>query len=101
MMVSSTDQVLSVCGTLRLKYSFTSQKPPSLTCEKISAPAPVAIASNSGEAPGACSAIGATMPAAVAMETVEEPVARRSNAANVQASISSGMCACKAKCMIA
>ena len=31
MMVSHTDHVLSVSTTVRLKYSFTSQKPPSLT----------------------------------------------------------------------
>jgi hypothetical protein len=46
--VSQTDHVLSVWATVILKYSFTSQKPPSLTCEKINEPAPVATASNSG-----------------------------------------------------
>ena len=48
MMVSHTDHVFSVSGTLRLRYSFTSQNPPSFTCEKISDPAPVAMASSSG-----------------------------------------------------
>src|SRR5208282_6567654 len=43
-MVSHTDHVLRVCVTLILKYSFTSQNPPSFTCEKIREPAPVAIA---------------------------------------------------------
>jgi len=46
--VSTTDQVLRVCTTLMLKYSFTSQKPPSLTCEKISDPAPVTQRRGSG-----------------------------------------------------
>ena len=48
MIVSHTDHVLIVSETLMFKYSFTSQKPPSLTCEKISDPAPVAIANSSG-----------------------------------------------------
>jgi hypothetical protein len=48
MIVSQTDQVLIVWVTLILRYSFTSQKPPSLTWEKINDPAPVAIANNSG-----------------------------------------------------
>ena len=48
MMVSHMDQVLMVCPTVMLKYSFTSQKPPSLTWEKMRAPAPVAMANNSG-----------------------------------------------------
>ena len=52
--VSHTDHVLSVCATVMLKYSFTSQNPPSLTWEKISEPAPVAIASSSGCTPVAC-----------------------------------------------
>jgi hypothetical protein len=48
MIVSQMDQVRMVSATLMLKYSFTSQKPPSLTCEKISDPAPVEMANNSG-----------------------------------------------------
>ena len=51
MIVSQTDQVFIVSATLMLKYSFTSQKPPSFTCEKIKEPAPVAIASSSGCTP--------------------------------------------------
>src|ERR1019366_627591 len=42
MMVSITDQVLMVCPTVSPKYSFTNQKPASLTCEKKSDPAPIA-----------------------------------------------------------
>src|SRR5580698_1314992 len=90
MIVSQTDQVLIVSVMLISKYSLTSQKPPSLTCEKIRDPAPVAIASNSGRTPVLCSAIGATMPAAVVMATVDEPVARRISAASSQASNNSG-----------
>src|ERR1700684_2993672 len=73
MIVSQTDQVFMVCATLMLKYSFTSQNPPSFTCEKISDPAPVAIANSSGCTPVACSAIGATMPAAVVIATGAVP----------------------------
>src|SRR5579862_3582371 len=85
MIVSQRDHVLMVSATLMLKYSFTSQKPPSLTCEKISDPAPVAIASSSGRTPGVCAAIGATIPAAVLIATVEEPVASRISAATIHA----------------
>ena len=85
-MVSQIDQDFIVSVTLRFRYSFTSQKPPSLTWEKMSEPAPVAIASSSGETPGVCSAMGATIPAAVVMATVAEPVARRMRAARVHAS---------------
>jgi hypothetical protein len=46
--VSQTDQVFIVCTMLILKYSFTSQNPPSFTWEKISEPAPVAMANSSG-----------------------------------------------------
>ena len=48
MMVSQTDHVLRVWATLLLKYSWTNQKPPSFTWEKMSEPAPVAITSNFG-----------------------------------------------------
>jgi len=51
MMVSQTDHVFIVCSTLMLKYSLTSQNPPSLTWEKMSDPAPVAMASSSGRTP--------------------------------------------------
>src|ERR1700728_1151303 len=60
-MVSLVDQVFIVSATLMLKYSFTSQNPPSLTWEKMSAPAPVAMASNSGRTPGLCSRMVPTM----------------------------------------
>src|ERR1700728_1534467 len=79
--VSLVDQVFIVSATLMLKYALTSQNPPSLTWEKMSAPAPVAMASNSGRTPGLCKRIGATMPAAVVMATVEDPVAKRMSAA--------------------
>src|ERR1700678_4008723 len=75
--VSEMDQVFMVSATLMLKYSFTSQKPPSLTWEKMVDPAPVAIASSSGRTPGLCKRIGARMPAAVVKATVADPVATR------------------------
>src|SRR3954452_17056950 len=46
MIVSITDQLLIVWPTVIPKYSLTSQKPASLTCEKNSDPAPTARASN-------------------------------------------------------
>ena len=46
MIVSITDQVLMVCPTVIPKYSLTSQKPASLTCEKNSDPQPIASASS-------------------------------------------------------
>src|SRR6202034_156143 len=74
MMVSSSDHVLNVCPTVMPKYSLINQNPPSLTCEKISEPEPVANTSNSGRTctPPAA-AIGATMPQAVVMPTGAEP----------------------------
>src|SRR5450830_386000 len=81
MMVSHTVQVLKVCGTVILKYSLTSQKPPSLTCENTSEPAPVASTINSGRTPPATRTMGATMPQAVVIATVAEPVATRMSAA--------------------
>lgn len=51
MMVSSTDQDLMVSMMLRLKYSLNSQKPGSLTCEKITLPEPTAITISSGLTP--------------------------------------------------
>src|SRR3954468_8670945 len=77
MIVSITDQVLMVCPTVIPKYSLTSQKPASLTCEKNSDPQP--IASTSSATSGALSVVasGATMPAAVMVATVADPVATR------------------------
>src|SRR6185437_16231872 len=99
--VSQIDQDFSVSGTLKLKYSFTSQNPPSFTCEKISAPAPVAIASSSGRTCPVCNAIGATIPAAVVMATVAEPVASRISAASTHARTSSGIWLCSASVITA
>ena len=47
------------------KYSFTSQKPPSLTWLAMSEPAPMATTSNSLLAPGMAATIGVMIPAAV------------------------------------
>src|SRR5437868_10971287 len=93
MSVSHTDQVLKVWATVMLKYSFTSQKPPSFTCERISEPAPVVSTSSSGRVPGTLAAMGATMPAAVVMATVAEPVAMRISTATSQPNNSTDTCA--------
>ena len=99
--VSQTVQVLKVCVTVMLKYSFTSQNPPSFTCERISEPGPVVSTSSSGRTPSAAAfAIGATMPEAVAIATVAEPVAIRSIAATTQPSSSTDTCALVATSMI-
>src|SRR4051812_22300026 len=84
--VSHTVHVLNVCGTVIPKYSFTSQKPPSLTCERMSEPAPVASTISSGDTPPARATIGATIPHAVVIPTVADPVATRINAATSQPS---------------
>src|SRR3954465_4631502 len=47
MMVSMTVQVRRVWGTVRLRYSLTNQKPPSLRCERMSEPEPMASTSSS------------------------------------------------------
>src|SRR3954470_13346051 len=91
--VSHTVHVLSVCGTLNLKYSFPSQNPPSLTCDRISDPAPVASTISSGETPPERATIGATIPHAVVIPTVAEPVATRMSAATSQPSSSGDTCA--------
>src|SRR5471032_3264302 len=95
--VSQSDHVLNVCPTVMPKYSLTSQKPPSFTCEKISEPHPVASTSNSAlTAPFDAAAMGATMPHAVVMATVAEPVARRISAATNQPSSNGDKCAADA-----
>src|SRR3984893_10320017 len=94
--VSLMDQVFMVSGTLMLKYSFTSQKPPSLTWEKMAEPAPVAMVSNSGRTPGLCARMGARIPAAVVKATVADPVARRISAATSHPNSNSDTWACSA-----
>src|SRR5207302_162572 len=86
--VSSTVQVAKVCGTVIFKYSLTSQNPPSLRCDAIREPAPIATTSRSLFTPGIAAAIGARMLAAVTTATVAEPTANRSNAAITQPSTS-------------
>src|SRR3954452_14891944 len=88
MIVSITDQLLMVCPTLIPKYSFTSQKPASLTCEKNSEPAPMARARRATVDPSSPPASGATMPAAVIVATVADPVASRIRTAISQPSTS-------------
>src|SRR5947209_10771878 len=88
MIVSITDQLLIVSPTVIPKYSFTSQKPASLTCEKNSEPAPTASASSATVGLSSPAASGATMPAAVMVATVAEPVASRMPTATSQPSTS-------------
>src|ERR1019366_6918032 len=82
MIVSQTDHVFKVCTILILKYSFTSQKPPSLTCEKINDPAPAATPNSPGETTVFSNAMGPTIPATGVIARVAEPVASRINAAS-------------------
>lgn len=82
--VSIAVHVRNVSLTVIPKYSLMSQKPESLTCDRIKEPAPVANTRSSLLTPGMTDAIGATMPAAVIMATVAEPVATRMTAAIVQ-----------------
>ena len=79
--VSITVQVLKVSLTVSPMYSFTNQKPASLTWENMSEPAPVAITSNSRLTPVILATTGETIPAAVVKATVAEPEAIRINPA--------------------
>src|SRR5476649_1770304 len=90
MMVSRADQDLMVSMMVRLKYSLNSQKPGSLTWEKITLPEPTAITISSGLAPVVAMS-GAAIPPAVMAATVAEPRAIRSTAAMAQASSSGDM----------
>ena len=71
-----------------LKYSFTSQNPPSFTCDAMSEPAPIATTSSSLFTSGIAAAIGAMMLAAVTHATVADPTASRSSDAITQPSTS-------------
>src|SRR5436190_24048654 len=86
MTVSITVHVFSIWGTVRLKYSFTNQNPPSFTCERINEPAPIAMINSSRGTPGVPAAIGATIPAAMVIATVAEPDATRIHDATRQPS---------------
>src|SRR3954452_22774989 len=91
MTVSMTDHDLIVSPTVSPKYSLTSQKPASLTCEKNSDPQPMARTRRArwfGDSDGAS---GATMPAAVIVATVAEPVPSRMSTATSQPSTSTEM----------
>ena len=69
-----------VCRMERLKYSLKSQNPPSLTCEKIRLPDPVASTRSTGLIE-VIAYTGANIPAVVNAATVAEPTAIRINAA--------------------
>src|SRR5687767_10235804 len=91
MIVSITVQVRRVSGTESLRYSLTNQKPPSLTWEQISEPAPIAT-TRSSRLTGWLRTIGARIPAAVVIPTVADPVATRTSAATNQPSNSGDNC---------
>ncbi|MNE67750.1 hypothetical protein D3C80_1633740 [compost metagenome] len=93
-------QVLKVSATVMLKYCLTSQKPASLTWERISEPAPVASTSSSRFTSGISPTTGATMPAPVMVATVAEPVAIRITAATSHANRIGEIWACTAICPI-
>src|SRR5882757_3875275 len=101
MIVSITVHVFNVCVTDMLKYSFTSQKPPSLTWDSTSEPAPIATTTNSSLTPGTPDATGRTTPAAVAIATVAEPVAIRMSAATNPAKNNGDKCQWLARSAIA
>ena len=69
---------------LTLKYSLKSQKPPSLICEKVMLPAPVASTSNSGDTPEEATE-GIMILAAVSPATVADPTLTLISAAINQA----------------
>src|SRR3954469_25092730 len=85
MIVSITDQLLMVSPTVIPKYSFTSQKPASFTCEKNSDPAPTANTINDTSPVLMPSTSPSINDDAVMVATVAEPVARRINTASTQA----------------
>ena len=87
-MHSITLQVLRVWPTVVPRYSLTSQKPASLTCERNTEPAPIASTSRDASGDDRSAASGAMMPAAVTVATVAEPVATRTSAATNQATSS-------------
>ncbi len=72
-MVSITVQVDKVSLTERLKYSLNNQKPPSLTCDSIKLPDPMASTISSGLTP-VPDTRGKTIPAAVRPATVADPM---------------------------
>ena len=84
--VSRTVHVATVCGTLMLKYSLTSQNPPSFTWLAMSDPAPIATTRRSLLTPGIEATIGVMMLAAVTQATVADPTDTRSRAAITQPS---------------
>src|SRR5512133_128204 len=70
--VSITVHVRQVSFILRLKYSLTSQKPPSFTCASMMLPEPMARTISSGHT-SAVLTRGNTIPAVVIPATVAEP----------------------------
>jgi len=74
--VSMIVQVAKVWRIVRLKYSLNNQNPPSLTCENVMLPAPMARTSSSGRMAECCNK-GSNIPTVVNAATVEDPVQMR------------------------
>ncbi len=85
---------------MRPKYSFTSQKPASLTWLKNSDPHPIASTSSASSFVDRLGASGPTMPAAVMVATVADPVPSRIRTATSQPSSSTEMFAPVAQSLI-
>src|SRR5438445_4358768 len=73
------------CGHLRALHSFPTRRssdlnPPSLRCERIKEPAPIASTNNSGLVPGTLAETGAKIAAVIVIVTVAEPTATRMSA---------------------
>ena len=81
-------QVRSVVASSMPRYSLTSQKPLSLTCESVLAPAATAktISAICVLESDRSGRVGARKPAAVIIATVAEPCKTRTNAARIKAS---------------
>jgi len=82
-MVSHTDQVRSVCETLRPRRSLTIQKPESLRCDRNNDPQPTATITSASwwaVSSGCWASTGTSKPEAVVIATVADPVATRMNA---------------------
>jgi len=78
--VSIAVQVCKVSATDRLKYSLNSQNAPSLMCDSIRLPAPIANTMRFGSADPLATS-GATKPAVVRPATVADPTHTRTSAA--------------------
>lgn len=85
MMVSSNDQVKNVSFHSQSEISLNIQNPASLTCDKITLPAPIASTTSATLASECCNN-GKTIPVVEIAATVAEPSAIRNTAATIHAS---------------